>query len=175
MTVYTDSDWAGDKDKRRSASGGVILYGGHLVGHWSKLQNSPAPSSGEAELNAGTKGISEVLGIRHFLEQVGVTVRMRHFIDASAAKGTLLRKGAEKIKHLEVRQLWCQYAVEKYGIIVIKIPRRVNLADTLTHPVSRRQWTLFHEAVDIELRSLEPVSAMEGHCNVRAGSEEAGR
>ena len=152
LTVYTDSDWAGDKDKRRSASGGVILYGGHLVGHWSKLQNSPAPSSGEAELNAGTKGISEVLGIRHFLEQVGVTVRMRHFIDASAAKGTLLRKGAGKIKHLEVRQLWCQYAVEKYGIEVTKIPRRVNLADTLTHPVSRRHWTLFHDAVNVELR-----------------------
>ena len=123
-----------------------------MVGHRSKLQNSPSPSSGEAELNAATKGKSEVLGIRHFLEQVGVTVRMRHFIDASAAKGTLLRKGAGKIKHLEVRQLWGQYAVEKYGTVVIKIPRRVNLADTLIHPVGRRHWTSFHDSVNVELR-----------------------
>ena len=113
LVVYTDSDWAGDKEKRRSTSGGVILHGGHLVGHWSKLQSSPAPSSGEAELNAGSKGLSETLGIRHFLEQIGVTARVSHFIDASAAKGTMMRKGAGKIKHLEVRQLWCQYAVEK--------------------------------------------------------------
>ena len=92
------------------------------------------------------------MGIRHFLEQVGVTARVSHFIDASAAKGTMMRKGAGKIKHLEVRQLWCQYAVEKYWIVVTKIARKQNLADILTHPVGRRQWLLFHEAVDIELR-----------------------
>ena len=162
LVLYTFSDWAGDKEKRRSASGGVIVYGGHLVGHWSKLQSSPAPSSGEAELNAGSKGLSELLGIRHFLEQVGVTVYLRHYIDASAAKGTLLRKGAGKIKHLEVKQLWCQHAVEKYEVQVINIPRRVNLADILTHPAGKGQWTLFHDAVDIEVRySLESISARD--------------
>ena len=129
LTVFTDSDWGGDKEKRRSTSGGVIFHGRHLVGHWSKLQNSPAPSSGEAELNACSKGLSEVLGIRHFLSQIGVKAQIRHCIDASAAKGTLLRKGSGKLKHLEVRQLWCQYAVEKYNIEVVKIPRKLHLAD----------------------------------------------
>ena len=105
LTVHTDSDWGGDKERRRSTSGGIILHGGHLIGHWSKLQSSPAPSSGEAELNACSKGLSEVLGIRHFLSQIGIEAHIRHYIDASAAKGTLLRKGAGKIKHLEVRQL----------------------------------------------------------------------
>ena len=114
----------------------MILVGGHLVGHWSKLQNSPAPSSGEAELNAASKGLSEVLSIRHLLEQMNRRVEILHYLDASAAKGTLLRQGAGKIKRLEVRQLWCQHVVDKYGIQVIKIPRRVNLADNLTHAMS---------------------------------------
>ena len=159
LTLYTDSDWGGDKEKRRSTSGVVILHGSHLIGHWSKLQNSPAPSSGEAELNACSKGLSEVLGIRHFLSQIGLEVKIRHCIDASAAKGTLLRKGAGKIKHLEVRQLWCQSAIERYGIEVIKIPRRLNLADCLTHGISKREQTLFHEAVGLQIESLEPSSA----------------
>ena len=47
LTVYTDSDWGGDKERRRSTSGGVILHGRHLVGHWSKLQASPAPVRGK--------------------------------------------------------------------------------------------------------------------------------
>ena len=38
--------WVGIWNKRRSTSGGLVFYGGHLVGHWSKLQNNPAPSSG---------------------------------------------------------------------------------------------------------------------------------
>ena len=169
LELYTDSDWAGDKERRRSTSGGVILYGGHLVGHWSKLQGSPAPSSGEAELNAGSKGLSELLGIRHLLDQMGMDVGMTHYLDASATKGTMLRRGAGKIKHLEVRQLWCQYAVERYGIRIIKIPRKQNLADTLTHPVGRRCWELFHEAVGVAVveQSLESISAMDCGGGVR--------
>ena len=42
--------------------------------------------------------------------------------------------------------------MERYGVQVIKIPRKVNLADTLTHPVSSRNMTLFHEAVGVEIR-----------------------
>ena len=126
------------------------------------MQNSPAPSSGEAELNACSKGFSEVLSIRHFLSQIGIDPNVRHYIDASAAKGTLMRKGAGKIKHLEVRQLWCQYAVEKYGIEVIKIPRELNLADGLTHGIGKKEQALFHEAIGISARSLEPAPAAVG-------------
>ena len=151
LEVYSDSDWGGDKDKRRSTSGGVILYGGHLVGHWSKLQNSPAPSSGEAELNASSKAVSEVLSIRHFLEQMGIPVRIRLYLDASAAKGTLLRRGAGKIKHLEIRQLWCQHAIERYQIEVTKIMRKSNLADCLTHVIGKREQSLFLEAIGVKI------------------------
>ena len=49
---------------------------------------------------------------------------MKQYLDASATKGTMLRKGAGKIKHLEVRQLWCQAMVEKYNIEVLKIRRK---------------------------------------------------
>ena len=155
LEVFSDSDWGGEKDKRRSTSGGVILYGGHLIGHWSKLQNSPAPSSGEAELNASSKAISEALSIRHFLEQMGISVRIKLYLDASAAKGTLLRRGAGKIKHLEIRQLWCQHAIERYDIEVLKIVRKLNLADSLTHVIGKRELSLFLEATGIK-RKEEP-------------------
>ena len=102
-----------------------------------------------------------MLGIRHFLSQIGIEAHIRHYVDASAAKGGLLRKGAGKIKHLEVRQLWCQHAVEKYGIEVVKIPRKLNLADSLTHGIGKKDLALFHEAIGISVRSLESTSAME--------------
>ena len=72
-------------------------------------------------------------------------------LDASAAKGTLLRRGAGRIKHLEIRQLWCQHAVERYNIEVAKIPRKLNLADSLTHVIGRRELALFHEAAGIRV------------------------
>ena len=39
--------------------------------------------------------------------------------------------------------------MEKYGIEVVKIPRKINLADNLTHPVNRRELNLFHEAIHV--------------------------
>ena len=66
-------------------------------------------------------------------------------------KGTLLRRGAGKIKHLEIRQLWCQHAVDKYHIEVLKIARKMNLADSLTHVIGKRELTLFREATGISV------------------------
>ena len=66
LTVFTDSDWANDAVTRKSTSGGAILWGTHLISHWSRVQNNVALSSGEAELNSSVKGLSEVIGIINF-------------------------------------------------------------------------------------------------------------
>ena len=70
-----------------------------------------------------------------------------------------------------MRQLWCQSAVERYGIEVVKIPRKQNLADSLTHGITKKEQALFHEAVGIQIESLEPSSArLEGSSSRCAGS-----
>ena len=68
LTVMTDSDWAGDINSRRSTSGGTVLRSNHVLCHWSKLQVTIALSSGEAEVNASVKGISEVIGVCELLK-----------------------------------------------------------------------------------------------------------
>ena len=49
LKVFSDSDWAGDRDTRRSRSGGVALLAGCTVKSWSNRQATPAMSSAEAE------------------------------------------------------------------------------------------------------------------------------
>ena len=55
---------------------------------------------------------------------------------------------------------------------LIKIPRKLNLADTLTHPVSRKEMLLFYEAVGCEIRSLEPASAADVEGGRRRGEKQ---
>ncbi|RVW58364.1 Retrovirus-related Pol polyprotein from transposon RE1 [Vitis vinifera] len=50
IEVYTDADWAGAVDDRRSTSGYFTFVGGNLVTWKSKKQNVVARSSAEAEL-----------------------------------------------------------------------------------------------------------------------------
>ena len=137
MVVWTDSDWAGDVASRRSTSGGVIEYRGAIMSHWSKSQSNVALSSAEAELNATVKGLSELIGLCHLIEEAQrVSVKLVLRTDASACKGMLLRHGAGKVKHLSVKQLWAQECVRAYNVNVQRVPREQNPSDVLTHSVS---------------------------------------
>ena len=69
VKVQVDSDWAGCLVTRRSTSGGVLLKGPHVLGHWSRTQPTVALSSGEAEVNAALKGGCEILSVKELLEQ----------------------------------------------------------------------------------------------------------
>ena len=63
VTTYSDADWAGNNDSRKSTSGGCITIGEHTIKGWSKTQSLIALSSGESELYATLKAASEILGI----------------------------------------------------------------------------------------------------------------
>ena len=128
-----DSDWAGCCRTRKSTSGGVLMYGTHLLAHWSSTQSVIALSSAEAELNSMVKMASESLGVRNLLRclhrEKGIVIET----DSTAASGIVHREGCGKVKHLETRQLWLQQHVQEKDVAVKKIPRARNCADCLTH------------------------------------------
>ena len=107
------------------------------MSHWSKRQSNVALSSAEAELNATVKGLSELIGLYHLIEETQkVTVSLILRTDASACKGMLLRHGTGKVKHLSVKQLWAQECVRAYNVTIQRVPREQNPSDVLTHSVS---------------------------------------
>ena len=72
LLAYTDAEWAGDRDDRKSTSGYFILVGGNLVTWKSKKQKVVALSSGnaEAKFRGIAKGITEVLWIKKLLGEL---------------------------------------------------------------------------------------------------------
>ena len=137
LVAWTDSDWAGDVDSRKSTSGGAIVYRGATIMHWSKAQSNVALSSAEAELNACVKGLSELLGLFNLVSEVlRIVPSLKLCTDASACRGMLLRHGAGKVNHLSVKQLWSQEVVQNFGVQIDRVARANNPADLLTHSVS---------------------------------------
>ena len=63
VTTFTDSDWAGDRSRRKSTSGGVVCLGHHVIKSWSSTQQLVALSSGKAELYALIKGASSWISV----------------------------------------------------------------------------------------------------------------
>ena len=126
------------------------------MSHWSKSQSNVALSSAEAELNPTVKGLSELIGLYHLIEETQrVTVNLVLCTDASACKGMLLRHGTGKVKHLFVKQLWAQECVRAYDVTIQRVPREQNPSDVLTHSVSHPTMATQMERLNVRRGSAQ--------------------
>ena len=121
IEAWSDSDWAGCLETRKSTSGGLIKFGTHILKSWSITQNTIALSSGEAEFYAMVKAGSQGLGMRSMMDDVGIRSKVKIITDATAARGMAQRKGLGAVRHVEVHQLWIQDKVQSKEICVEKV------------------------------------------------------
>ncbi|KAL8112747.1 hypothetical protein AgCh_020162 [Apium graveolens] len=68
---FTDSDWVGSLDDRKSTSGSIFFLGSGAITRSSKKQETVALSSSEAEYAAASSAARQALWLRKLLADVG--------------------------------------------------------------------------------------------------------
>ena len=132
ITTYTDADWAGCKETRKSTTGGAVIIGKHIVKSWSKTQSLVALSSGEFELYAALKASAETLGTLSMMTDFGLEMTGEVWGDASAALGIINRNGLGKTRHIQTGPLWIQQVFVQKRISYGKVLGKENPADLFT-------------------------------------------
>ena len=137
ITVFTDSDWAGCKETRKSSSAGIVMMGAHALKAYTRKQKIIARSSAEAEMYAAALGASELKGIVSLLRDLECEKKPVLAIDAKATEHILHRQGIGKLKHIDVAYLWIQDEVRSRRLQVRRVRSEDNIADLGTKPLSK--------------------------------------
>ena len=74
MVGYTDADWSGDLDERKSMSGYVFLLNNGAISWSSKKQTCIALSTMEAEFVACDAAVQETIWLKRFLQNLWIGV-----------------------------------------------------------------------------------------------------
>jgi hypothetical protein len=139
LIVYSDSDWAGDKDNRRSVSGFVMFLCSVPIVWRSKQQKSVALSSSEAEFVAASEAVKEIIFVLQVLESMGikvktpVTVRVDNmgaiFMTENSSSGT-------RTRHIDTRWHFVRDLVDGKIVEIVFVKSAENFADGFTKNIS---------------------------------------
>lgn len=140
LVGYSDADWAGDVDERRSTSGIVIKLGNASISWSSRQQNCVTLSSAEAEYLALGELTKEVVWIRKVLRDCGIeqSSPTTLYSDNQAAIA-LAKKDApnKRTKHIDVKFKYIYENIERKNIAVEYKGTKEMVADALTKAVSK--------------------------------------
>ncbi|CAE7029215.1 GIP [Symbiodinium sp. CCMP2592] len=132
LEAISDTDWANCKKTRKSCAGGVFMVGGCLVGSYSRGLAMICLSSGEAEFNGGVMATSEGIFYKEVFSFLRIFLKLRVWLDSSAARGIYQREGVGKVRHLETKSLWVQQGLKERKFSLHAIATETNPSDIHT-------------------------------------------
>ena len=164
VEVFTDADWAGSIDDRKSTSGYCTKIWGNVITWRSKKQIVVARSSAEAEYRAMAHGVCEAIWIKRLLEELKIEYEapIQLYCDnqstISIAHNPIHH---DRTKHVEVDRHFIKEKIDG-GIISIRyVHTDHQLADILTKGLSDQVFNfLVNKLGLINIYSPE----LEGEC-----------
>lgn len=152
LVGYTDSDWAGSVDDRKSTSGYIFCLGTKVISWSSKKQKSVALSSAEAEYIAATDAACEGVWLRRILKDLKFEQKEPTTIFCDNMSTIAMTKNPvfhARSKHIELRHHFIRELVNEKEISMEFINTNNQPADFLTKAVTSEKFEKFKRQVKI--------------------------
>ena len=161
LTCFTDSDWAGDHNTRKSVSGYVLFGPNRSILDWgSSKQNSVTLSSYEAEYVAASEGGKQLIGMRQtageiLKKDITSSLEMDNQGALFLAKNDVNNK---RSKHIHIRFHALRDWVKKKLFGIFYVPTAWNTADIMTKALGRDAFERHRTGCGVEARASTTVS-----------------
>ena len=141
LSGFSDADWAGCQNSRKSTSGYVFKFCGGAISWSSRKQTVVATSTCEAEYIALCEACKEATWLRQVVADVLGLVSDPTITMGCDNAGTISFAQNESInrrnKHVDVKYHYVRDAIKRGTVTLIHCPTTSMPADILTKPLGR--------------------------------------
>lgn len=155
VTAYSDADWAGCPDDRRSTGGYAIYLGSNLVSWAARKQKTVSRSSTEAEYKALADTVAEVTWLEALLRELCIPVIKAPVLWCDNLGATYLSANPvfhARTKHVEVDFHFVREKVAAKKLSVQFISTDDQIADIFTKPLSSQRFEGLRSKLQVHTR-----------------------
>jgi hypothetical protein len=149
---FTDSDWAGSAEDRKSTSGMCFSLGSTMISWGSRKQKSVALSTTEAEYIAACEACTEAIWLRKLISDLFDQIPDSTIIHCDNQSCIRLSEHPvfhERSKHIEIKYYFIRDKVQEGEVKLQYIPKDEETIDILTKPLSRINFAYFRDKMGI--------------------------
>jgi hypothetical protein len=152
LVGFSDADWAGDVNTRRSTSGYAFQLGNSTITWSSRRQATVARSSTEAEYVSLSAAAQECIWLRRLVSSLGVKTDIPTTIFEDNQGAIDIAKNPKhhgRTKHIDVSHHFVRERVASNEIILTHRPTGEMVADVLTKGVTAVKFRKFRDLLGV--------------------------